>query len=372
MAAIDPDRIDACAAMIRARFAPLAKRRVQTAPVQDLLPYLDFLGEGYRARLIPFEVSAESCLRADYTLSVALDIIAGKLTPEPLWYDDYVFRGDYKQTAVEAVHREVGVEVFAEKNALDAESDLIAASLAAARDAGVANVALRFADIGLMHAVIDALALNDNRKSALKRSFATPTAFHRAIDDAKNKDQLDLPEGYDWAGLSDEAAEAAVLNILEQAGTPAIGERTPAEIAQRLVLKAREAKTGLADHQAKILHDLANVVAPIEQALPRIAALAAQLGVDVSAHVARWRERITNLSAHGVDASEAIFDANLGRGLSYYDGMVFELSDAKSGAWLGGGGRYDSLLARLSGGVAHASALGAMLRPDRLAEAGRL
>ena len=227
----------------------------------------------------------------------------------------------------------------------NSESDLIAASIAAAKDAGVSKVALRFADIGLMHALIDALAVNDNRKSALKRSFATPTAFHRAIDDAKNTDQSALPEGVfggaDWAGLSDAEAETAVTRILNAQGIPAIGERTPAEIGQRLAAKAREAKTGLADHQARILHELADVVAPIDQALPRIAALAGQLGADVSAHVTRWRDRIANLSAHGVDAKDAVFDANLGRGLSYYDGMVFELSDAQSGLWLGGGGRYD-------------------------------
>jgi histidyl-tRNA synthetase len=267
------------------------------------------------------------------------------------------------------VHREVGVELFAEKNALDAESNLIAASIAAATDAGVAKVAIRFADIGLMHAIIDALALNGVRKSALKRSFATSTAFHRAIDDAKNKAELSLPGDVDWANLSEEDAEAAVTRLLEAQSIPVIGERTVAEIGQRLASKAREARTGLAEHQANILHDLANVVAPIEQALPRIAALAAQLGADVSGHVERWRERIANLAGHGVDAKGAIFDANLGRGLSYYDGMVFELSDVQSGLWLGGGGRYDSLLTRLSGGIAHASALGAMMRPDRLAEA---
>jgi histidyl-tRNA synthetase len=233
----------------------------------------------------------------------------------------------------------------------------------------VQKVAIRFADIGLMYAVIDALALNDVRKSALKRSFATPTAFHRAIDDAKSKAAPALPGGYDWATLSEADAEQAVLEILREQNIPVVGERSPAEIAQRLVTLARESKTGLSEEQAQILHDLANVVAPIEEASPRIVVLAGQLGADVSDHLVRWLERISNLAAHGVDAKDAVFDANLGRGLSYYDGMVFELSDAQSGLWLGGGGRYDSLLSRLSGGAAHASALGAMMRPDRLAEA---
>ena len=41
-----------------------------------------------------------------------------------------------------------------------------------------------------------------------------------------------------------------------------------------------------------------------------------------------------------------IFDLGLSRGLGYYTGAVFEVYDPALGAPLGGGGRYDDLLAR--------------------------
>ena len=41
-----------------------------------------------------------------------------------------------------------------------------------------------------------------------------------------------------------------------------------------------------------------------------------------------------------------IFDLGLSRGLDYYTGAVFEVYDPALGAPLGGGGRYDDLLAR--------------------------
>ena len=45
-------------------------------------------------------------------------------------------------------------------------------------------------------------------------------------------------------------------------------------------------------------------------------------------------------------AERIIFDLGLARPLGYYTGAVFEVYDAALGAPLGGGGRYDDLIAR--------------------------
>ncbi|MBA2348411.1 MAG: ATP phosphoribosyltransferase regulatory subunit, partial [Solirubrobacterales bacterium] len=45
-------------------------------------------------------------------------------------------------------------------------------------------------------------------------------------------------------------------------------------------------------------------------------------------------------------AERVIFDLGLVRDMSYYTGMVFEVYDPAVGFALGGGGRYDHLLAR--------------------------
>ena len=59
------------------------------------------------------------------------------------------------------------------------------------------------------------------------------------------------------------------------------------------------------------------------------------------------------------------FDAGFGRVFSYYDGFLFEVISPAVGldSPVAAGGRYDSLLGRLSGVAA--SAVGCMVRPAR-------
>ena len=45
-------------------------------------------------------------------------------------------------------------------------------------------------------------------------------------------------------------------------------------------------------------------------------------------------------------AERIIFDLGLSRSLGYYTGAIFEVYDGALGVPLGGGGRYDDLLAR--------------------------
>jgi len=55
-----------------------------------------------------------------------------------------------------------------------------------------------------------------------------------------------------------------------------------------------------------------------------------------------------------------------GRAFGYYDGFLFEVHSTALGDWasVAGGGRYDSLPARL-GGKANSGAVGCMVRPMR-------
>ena len=63
-----------------------------------------------------------------------------------------------------------------------------------------------------------------------------------------------------------------------------------------------------------------------------------------------------------------------GRRFNYYDGFLFELfhpGEANGRRPFGAGGRYDTLLARLSDGAVDATAIGGVVRPDRLNKGGR-
>jgi histidyl-tRNA synthetase len=53
--------------------------------------------------------------------------------------------------------------------------------------------------------------------------------------------------------------------------------------------------------------------------------------------------------AHGVDSARMTLDFGLGRGLSYYTGMIFEIYTYDEQLQLCGGGRYDDLVTALGG-----------------------
>ena len=71
------------------------------------------------------------------------------------------------------------------------------------------------------------------------------------------------------------------------------------------------------------------------------------------------------LSARGIDRSRMVVDLGLARGISYYTGVIFELT--LDGAYLGGGGRYDGLVRALGG--EDMPALGFAFALDQLVDA---
>ena len=77
--------------------------------------------------------------------------------------------------------------------------------------------------------------------------------------------------------------------------------------------------------------------------------------------------RLDRIAASGVDTADAEFSAEFGRNLEYYTGFVFEVIAPALGAKspVAGGGRYDSLLAKV-GAPAPVPAVGASIHTERL------
>jgi ATP phosphoribosyltransferase regulatory subunit len=68
-------------------------------------------------------------------------------------------------------------------------------------------------------------------------------------------------------------------------------------------------------------------------------------GEDVRAPISRLAEVAAGLESRGI-GDRVIFDLGLVRDLGYYTGAIFEVYDPALGHVIGGGGRYDDLLAR--------------------------
>jgi ATP phosphoribosyltransferase regulatory subunit len=68
-------------------------------------------------------------------------------------------------------------------------------------------------------------------------------------------------------------------------------------------------------------------------------------GDDMRAPISALAEVSERLAERGI-ADRVIFDLGLVRDLGYYTGAIFEVYDPALGHVIGGGGRYDGLLAR--------------------------
>ena len=74
---------------------------------------------------------------------------------------------------------------------------------------------------------------------------------------------------------------------------------------------------------------------------PEVLDLPAGPAADAVSRLRRLHERLSSAAARRI-----IFDLGMSRSLGYYTGAIFEVYDSALGVPLGGGGRYDDLLAR--------------------------
>ena len=138
------------------------------------------------------------------------------------------------------------------------------------------------------------------------------------------------------------------------------------EIAARLLDHAADLRAEpLPREVATVIDYYLAVSAPPKEAAERIAMIAKGAGLDLGpalyasrAASSAWR-RAASISA------QAIFATEFGRSLEYYSGLVFQIEVAGNDEAIGGGGRYDGLLAYL-GAPKEVPAIGSAIHTERL------
>jgi ATP phosphoribosyltransferase regulatory subunit len=109
---------------------------------------------------------------------------------------------------------------------------------------------------------------------------------------------------------------------------------------------------------------------PPERCAERVAALAKNAGIDLSASLSSLARRFERLESSGVDLGRATFATEFGRNLEYYSGLVFQIETPGINDTIAGGGRYDGLLADL-GAPREVPAIGSAIHTERLLAAVR-
>jgi ATP phosphoribosyltransferase regulatory subunit len=361
-------------AAIREPFQALGAKNVDAPVIQPLNQLLDLAGEALRARLfiVQGDGGAESCLRPDFTIPVARAHRASGAASGRYVYEGKAFRVAPKGSERAEEFLQIGMEAFEARDPVAADIEVAAVAWQASCAGGRTDLSMRLGDVALFSAFIGALALPEALAARLDRAFSRPRVLKAELARAQSEEQA--PRAGDrLAGLLAGLAEAEATAVLEElwglAGIQPVGGRSPAEIIHRLSERAEAASAPrLTAAQSDLIGRFLAIDDQPRRALDAVAALAREGGASLDGVLGAWEGRLDGLTAAGIAPERLSLSTAFGRAFGYYDGVLFEVASAALGAErpVAGGGRYDSLLARLGAGHDPAiGAVGCMVRPWR-------
>lgn len=316
--------------------------------------YLRKLGEEMAGKVYEFSFGGRDlALRPEWTASLLRAYVThmqDQTLPLRLCYAGPVFRYERPQRMTYRQFTQVGVEIIGAP-APRADAEALALACAGLDAAGAAPYQILVGHMGLVRQILTQLELTERTQGLLAWSLERlrlhgPDDLRARLYDANDV----LPAGLELPpGLS----EAQTVAWLQQAirAMPielATGTRTPEQVVTRLLRKLRRREEGPATERAlAILSELVAISGPPSEALPALEGLLQTHGLTCPAQ-AELSAILDLLSAHDLDPARVRLDFGLGRGINYYTGLIFELTDA-AGSQLCGGGRYDELVAALGG-----------------------
>jgi ATP phosphoribosyltransferase regulatory subunit len=357
----------------RAGYEQVAPSIIQPADV-----FLDQIGEQVRSRTYVFTDLAgdELCLRPDLTVPVSrlyLERHPKADIPARYCYNGPAFR--FQPQGGEQAHprefRQAGIECFGESDKESADVEIVLLAVEAVRRAGLKDFRLRFGDIALFYALLDALSLPERWRLKLRHYFWRPPAFHALLarlarGERPNGDGPVMALAGTLANETPERAEELVAAYLEGQGLSLSGNRSLSEITARLLDHAADLKADpLRKEVATVIDYYLAVSGPPGDVAKRIAMIAHGAGIDLGPALYAYTRRFERLEQNGVNLDQAIFATEFGRNLEYYSGLVFQIEAAVVDDAIAGGGRYDGLLSHL-GAPREVPAIGSAIHTERL------
>jgi ATP phosphoribosyltransferase regulatory subunit len=357
---------------LMALFAQGGYARVEPPVLQPSDAFIDLSGEDIRRRLFVTEDADghELCLRPDYTIPVCRQHLAeAGAAPAAYSYLGPVFRlrrgetGEFLQAGVESIGRP-------DRSAADA--DILALALEGLGRLGLPTPLVKIGDMGLLGALLDALAIGPAAKCRVLRAIASGQGLDGVAEPeagpglSEHAGLLAAIEGQD-----PRAVRAFVEDVIAIAGISRVGGRSAGEIAERFLARAANPSGALPGEARAVLRHYLTVAGDPDSAAAVARALARDAGLDLNAALDAFEERTGFMAAQGLDVSAFDFAADFARNLDYYTGFIFEIRDARrpEEPILVGGGRYDRLLQHL-GAAEPVPAVGCSFWLERIAPGG--
>jgi ATP phosphoribosyltransferase regulatory subunit len=374
------EALEAQATTLLDTFRKAGYEQVAPSIIQPADIFLDQIGESIRSRTYVFTDLAgdELCLRPDLTVPVSrlyLERHPEADMPARYCYNGPAFRfqPNRNNQAHPREFRQAGIESFGERDKDSADVEVVLLAVEAVRTAGLKDFRLRFGDIALFYALLDALSLPARWRLKLRHYFWRPPVFHALLSRLAKGERPDAdgPE----AGLArtldrdnPEQSEELVGRYLDQQGLPLAGNRTLSEITARLLdLSADLRAEPLRKEVATVIDYYLTVSGPPKEATERVGMIAKGAGIDLGPALTAYVRRFERLEKSGIDLGCCTFATEFGRSFEYYSGLVFqiEVEGERDSGQIAGGGRYDGLLAHI-GAPRDVPAIGSAIHTERL------
>lgn len=351
--------IRAEAERLLARFLEAGAQPVEADVLLPADTLLDLYGEDIRARayVTSDPLEGEMMMRPDFTVPVVQMHMAEGAEPARYAYAGEVFRRQEHHGLRTREYFQAGFELFArdDPEAADAEVFALFAEVLAPL-----NLRAATGDIGILRAAVEGLATTPARKAALLRHIWRPRRFRALLERFGGRVQPSETRKRLIATLGHATPEE-----LMQATGPAIGLRSPAEVAARAqAIAADAAEPPIPAAQVELLEDVLRLRAMAPDALAHLHDVAVDLPA-IRPAVKRLSRRLDALAARGIDVDALDFEASHGRStMEYYDGFVFSFAAADRADLppVATGGRYDALT-RVLGQGREIPAVGGVIRP---------
>jgi ATP phosphoribosyltransferase regulatory subunit len=336
-------------------------------------PFLETAGEDIRRRMFVTEgrTGERLALRPDFTIPVCLEHLRSGAGPARYAYEGLVFR---RHDSGAPERPETGYEDIGRPERASADAEALSLAVACVAAVAPGPAAVRLGDIGLFVALLQALGLPEPWRRRLRRSFGLPQAM------AANLERLSAPRGGEDSRLDPAiraAAEAhdrerlvALLSDrLAEHGHSEEAGRTAEEIADRFLDQRALAEARIEAEALDTLRAYLALQASLDAAPEALANFAAERGVAFGVALDLFRERAGAIALLAPDAPIR-FEADFGRPLDYYTGLVFDVRTEAHTVPIAGGGRYDRLMQML-GAPEPVPAVGFTMRLDLVGGAAR-
>ena len=308
------------------------------------------------------------CLRPEYTASICrlyLDHYLRHPLPLRFQYTGPIFRYETPGRNRYRQHTQLGIELFGGNTAL-ADAEILQLACDIPNELHIPHYRLELGHIGVASGFINRLHLDDQAarlllslmeqisrsdegeqlaRARLEALYPTNGQEDSAIQKAPAVDTL-------TAGTIPEAESGFITSLLSSISIASGDDTSRREVIERFLWKMRRSEQRRQILNAleflRALHAISGSPPEVFEALR---SLLEQYELDAEPLI-ELEQLVTMLEQSGVPRQQIILNLALGRGVSYYTGLVFEIHATDEDgfdAQLCGGGRYDQLMRAVGG-----------------------